>query len=308
MTNRRREAKFKYFQIPDGEDLLAVLGSAGIRMYGLDEVRRTVLPNHFHNLLELGICTVISVFPLLWMVIAATNKSVDVIAGKLTFGTNLMENYRNLIAQQPLWGNFLNSCKYTILVTIFSLIVSSLAGYAFEIYRDKAKEKMYAIVLMSMMIPFVALMVPLFRMYSRLGLLNTAVGFMLPSLATPLLIMMFRTNAKAFPVDIIEAARIDGLSEFGIFFRMYIPSMKSIFAAAGVVTFMNAWNNYLWAKVIMSDNTTQTMPMLISNLTSGYVTDYGMVMLSVLITTIPTAIVFFLLQKNFVEGITGSVK
>lgn len=256
----------------------------------------------------LGVTTVISVFPLLWMIIAATNKSVDVIAGKLSFGTSIMENYKNLVGQQPLWGSFLNSCKYTILVTVFALIVSSLAGYAFEIYRDKAKEKIYVIVLMSMMIPFVALMVPLFRMYSRLGLLNSAVGFMLPSLATPLLIMMFRTNAKAFPIDIIEAARIDGLSEFGIFFRMYIPSMKSIFAAAGVVTFMNAWNNYLWAKVIMSDNTTQTMPMLISNLISGYVTDYGMLMLAVLITTIPTAIVFFALQKHFVEGITGSVK
>lgn len=256
----------------------------------------------------LGICTVLSVFSLLWMIIAATNKSVDVIAGKLTFGTSLLENYKNLIAQQPLWGNFLNSCKYTILVTVFSLVVSSLAGYAFEIYRDRAKQKIYAIVLMSMMIPFVALMVPLFRMYSRMGLLNSALGFMLPSLATPLLIMMFRTNAKAFPIDMIEAARIDGLGEFGIFLRMYIPSMKAIFAAAGVVTFMNAWNNYLWAKVIMSDNSTQTMPMLISNLTAGYVTDYGMVMLAVLITTIPTAIVFFLLQKYFVEGITGSVK
>ena len=256
----------------------------------------------------LGIVTVVSVFPLLWMIIAATNKSVNVIAGKLTFGTYIAENYQNLIAQQPLWSSFLNSCKYTILVTAFALIVSSLAGYAFEIYRDKAKEKIYVVVLMSMMIPFVALMVPLFRMYSKLGLLNSAVGFMLPSLATPLLIMMFRTNAKAFPIDIIEAARIDGLSEFGIFLRMYIPSMKSIFAAAGVVTFMNAWNNYLWAKVIMSDNTTQTMPMLISNLISGYVTDYGMLMLAVLITTIPTAIVFFALQKYFVEGITGSVK
>ena len=89
---------------------------------------------------------------------------------------------------------------------------------------------------------------------------------------------------------------------------MYIPSMKSVFAAAGVVTFMNSWNNFLWAKVIMSDSSTQTMPMLISNLTSGYKTDYGMLMLAVLITTIPTAIVFFTLQKNFVEGITGSVK
>lgn len=254
------------------------------------------------------VCTIISVFPILWMVIAATNKSVDVIAGKLTFGTNLAENYRNLIEVQPLWGSFLNSCKYTILVTIFALIVSSLAGYAFEIYREKVKEKIYAVVLMSMMIPFVALMVPLFRMYSKIGLLNSAVGFMLPSLATPLLIMMFRTNAKAFPIDIIEAARIDGLSEFGIFLRMYIPSMKAIFAAAGVVTFMNAWNNYLWAKVIMSDNSTQTMPMLISNLTAGYNTDYGMIMLAVLFTTIPTAIVFFALQKYFVEGITGAIK
>ena len=183
-----------------------------------------------------------------------------------------------------------------------------MAGYGFEIYKSKGKEKVYAVILMTMMIPFVALMVPLFRMYSKLGLLNSVVGFMLPSLATPLLIMMFRTNAKAFPPAIMEAARIDGLSEFEIFLKMYIPSMKSIYAAAGVVTFMNSWNNFLWAKVIMSDTSTQTMPMMISNLTSGYKTDYGMLMLAVSITTIPTAIVFFALQKNFVEGITGSVK
>lgn len=256
----------------------------------------------------LSIVSIISVFPFFWMIVAATNKSIDVIGGKLTPGMNLLENYNTLVSQQPLWSSFWNSCKYTIAVTIFALFVSSLAGYGFEIYRDKLKEKMYALVLMTMMIPFVALMVPLFRMYSKLGLLNSVVGFMLPSLATPLLIMMFRTNAKAFPPSIIEASRLDGLSEFGIFFRMYIPSMKSVFAAAGVVTFMNSWNNFLWAKVIMSDDSTQTMPMLISNLTSGYMTDYGMLMLAVLITTVPTAIVFFALQKNFVEGITGSVK
>ena len=129
------------------------------------------------------VATIISVFPLLWMVIAATNKSVDVISGKLTFGANLIGNYKNLTAQQPLWSSFLNSCKYTILVTAFALIVSALAGYAFEVYRSKAKEKIYGLVLMTMMIPFVALMVPLFRMYSKMNLLNTAVGFMLPSLA-----------------------------------------------------------------------------------------------------------------------------
>ena len=252
--------------------------------------------------------SIISVFPLIWMVLAATNKSVDVVAGKLSIGTNLIENYKNLVAAQPLWTNFFNSCKYTILITIVAMIVSSLAGYSFIVYRDKAKNVVYKIIIMTMMIPFVALMVPLFQMYSKVGLLNSTIGFMLPSLATPLLIMMFRTGAQAFPKEIIEAARIDGLSEVGIFFRLFIPTMKSTYAAAAVVTFMNAWNNYLWAKVIMSDDSTQTMPMLISNLISGYVTDYGMLMLAVFMTTLPTAIVFFALQKNFVEGITGAVK
>lgn len=256
----------------------------------------------------LSLASVISVFPLLYMVIAATNRSIDVIAGKLTFGMNLLENYRNLLLVQPVWRSFWNSCKYALLVTVMALIVSSMAGYAFEIHKSKWKEVGYTLVLMTMMVPFVALMIPLFQMYSNIGLLDKAVGFMLPSIATPLLIMMFRTGAKSFPREIIEAARIDGSGEFQIFFRMFLPIMKSTYAAAAVVTFMNAWNNYLWAKVIMSSDKTQTMPMLISNLISGYVTDYGVLMLAVLITTIPTAIVFFALQKNFVEGITGAVK
>ena len=252
--------------------------------------------------------SILSVFPLVWMLIAATNKSVDVIAGKLTFGANLIENYRNLVSLQPVWSSFGNSCKYSLLVTVTALVISSMAGYAFEIYKSKWKELGYTIVLMTMMVPFVALMIPMFQMYSGAGLLNRAVGFMLPSIATPLLIMMFRTGAKSFPREIIEAARIDGLGEIRIFFQMFMPVMRSTYAAGAVVTFMNAWNNYLWAKVIMSNDTTQTMPMLISNLISGYVTDYGMLMLAVLLTTIPTAIVFFALQKNFVEGITGAVK
>ena len=258
--------------------------------------------------LFLVLASIISVFPLLWMVIAATNKSVDVIAGKLTIGTNLIENYKNLISLQPVWSSFWNSCKYSLLVTVTALVISSMAGYAFEIYKSKKTELCYTLVLMTMMVPFVALMIPLFQMYSSINLLDKALGFMLPSLATPLLIMMFRTGAKAFPRDIIEAARIDGLGEIRIFFKMFMPVMKPTYAAAAVVTFMNAWNNYLWAKVIMSSDETQTMPMLISNLISGYVTDYGMLMFAVLLTTIPTAVVFFALQKNFVEGITGAVK
>ena len=159
-----------------------------------------------------------------------------------------------------------------------------------------------------MMIPFAAIMIPMFRMFSTLKMVNTMTAFMLPSIATPFMIMMFRQNARSFPVDIIEAARIDGLNEVRIFFQMFIPTMKSTYAAAAVITFMNAWNSYLWPKVIMTDNKAMTMPMLIANLITGYVTDYGMLMCGVLFCSIPTMIVFFVLQKQFAEGITGAVK
>ena len=164
------------------------------------------------------------------------------------------------------------------------------------------------IVLLSMMVPFVAIMVPLYQMFSKFGILNSTLGFILPTISTPLLIMLFRQSARSFPKDIIEAARMDGLSEFQIFYRMFIPTMKSTYAAAMTITFMAAWNSYLWPKVIMTNKTSITMPMLVANLKEGYVTDYGILMLAVFLCTIPTAIVFFLLQRNFTEGITGAVK
>ena len=122
--------------------------------------------------------------------------------------------------------------------------------------------------------------------------------------------MMFRQNSRNFPTEIMEAARVDGVSEFGIFWKIYMPIMKATYAAAAVITFMNAWNSYLWPKVVMTDNRAQTMPMLIANLSSGYVTDYGELMMGVLFCSVPTMVIFFILQKQFAEGIfdhTGAV-
>ena len=110
--------------------------------------------------------------------------------------------------------------------------------------------------------------------------------------------MMFRQNSRNFPIDTMEAARIDGLNEFQIFYRMYMPMMKSTYAAAAVITFMNAWNSYLWPRVILTDPKAQTMPLLIANLASGYTTDYGLLMMGVLFCSVPTMIVFFILQNS----------
>lgn len=101
---------------------------------------------------------------------------------------------------------------------------------------------------------------------------------------------------------------MDGLREFQIFFRMFFPTMKSTYAAAAVITFMNAWNAYLWPVVCMTNGKTLNMVMLIANTTGGYVIDYGLIMMAVLFCSIPTMVVFFVLQKQFAEGITGAVK
>ena len=267
-------------------------------------IQRRLIPAY----LFLIIISFISVFPLLWMISAATNTSLDVARGKIMFGTYAMQNFKNLIASQNLAGAMGNSFLYAIVQTVISMFVCSLAGFGFELYHDKNKDRLFSILLLAMMVPQVATMVPLFKMMSRAGLLNSVWAFILPSISTPFLIMMFRQNSRNFPNDLMQAARIDGLSETGIFFRMYVPIMKSTYAAAAVITFMNAWNAYLWPKVVMTDNRAQNMPMLIANIASGYSIDYGMLMMGVLFCSIPTMIVFFVLQKQFAEGITGAVK
>ena len=267
-------------------------------------IQRRLVPAYIF----LIIISFISVFPLLWMISAATNTSLDVARGKIMFGTYAMQNFKNLIASQNLAGAMGNSFLYAVVQTVISMFVCSLAGFGFELYHDKNKDRLFSILLLAMMVPQVATMVPLFKMMSRAGLLNSVWAFILPSISTPFLIMMFRQNSRNFPNDLMQAARIDGLSEMGIFFRMYVPIMKSTYAAAAVITFMNAWNAYLWPKVVMTDNRAQTMPMLIANIASGYSIDYGMLMMGVLFCSIPTMIVFFVLQKQFAEGITGAVK
>lgn len=256
----------------------------------------------------LTIVSLLSVFPILWMAISATNTSKDVVAGRMMPGTYLIENFKNLAASQNVDGAMFNSFKYSIMLTLLSLLICSLAGYGFEIFHDKGKDTVMSIILLAMMVPFAATMIPLFQMFSKAGWLNSTIGFILPTISTPFLIMLFRQSARSFPHDIMEAARIDGVSEIGIFFKMFFPTMRSTYAAAMTITFMNAWNSYLWPKVIMTDDKSITMPMLVANLKAGYMTDYGMLMLGVLLCSIPTVIIFFILQKSFAEGITGAVK
>ena len=267
-------------------------------------IQRRLIPSYIF----LIICALVSVFPLFWMLTAATNTTLEVAQGKLWFGTNAAVNFKNLLNSADLWRSMWNSFFYATVQTVLCLLICSLAGFGFELYHTKGKDILFGILLLAMMIPGVATMIPLFTMMSRMKLLNTAWGFALPAIATPFMIMMFRQNSRNFPVEIMNAARIDGLSETGIFFKIYMPVMKSTYAAAAVITFMNAWNAYLWPRVVLNKSNAQTMPILIANLANGYTIDYGMLMMAVLFCSLPTIIIFFILQKQFAEGITGAVK
>lgn len=262
----------------------------------------------------LTVAAIISIFPFLWMIVSSTNKSVDVTKGRLLPGGHFMENLTNLLNTVDLVPALVNSAKISIITTVLGMLIASLAGYGFEIYQSKAKDYLFNFLLLSMMIPFAALMVPLFRMFGMISQTAPMVGIdtisavILPTVTTAFLIFFFRQSTKMFPKDILEAGRIDGLTELGVFFRIYIPTMKTTYAAAAIITFMASWNSYLWPLVVLQSPENQTIPLLISVLGSSYSPDYGVIMTAIVIATLPAALIFFIMQKHFVAGMMGSVK
>ncbi|MDP4105897.1 MAG: carbohydrate ABC transporter permease, partial [Bacillota bacterium] len=177
--------------------------------------------------LFLFVASIISIFPFLWMIISSTNKSVDVTKGAMLPGSFFVQNFQHLLSSNPLGTALWNSAKISIITTLLSMLIASLAGYGFEIYKSKAKDIVFNILLLSMMIPFAALMVPLFRMFASISEVAPGIGIdtitavILPTVTTAFLIFFFRQSTKMFPKEILEAARIDGETELGIFFRIY---------------------------------------------------------------------------------------
>lgn len=249
-----------------------------------------------------------SVFPFFWMAAATTNSTVDIVKGKLWFGTYFFENFKVLIRETGILRALWNSMRNSIAGTVSSLFVCSMAGYGFQIFRDKAKDRLMSALLLSMMVPFAAVMIPLYRMFSRAHMLNTMAAFVLPSVSTAFLIFFFRQSAQGFPMELVQAARVDGLGEFGIYLRIFSPVMAPTFAAAAIVNFMAHWNDYMWPLVIQQTRESQTMALLTAALVDPYDTNYGELMLAVTIYTIPMLILFITQQRRFIAGVLGSVK
>ncbi len=258
--------------------------------------------------LFLGVAAFLSLFPFFWMVISSTNTSIDIISGKTSFGGAFATNVANFFTLVDVPLVFWNSAKVAVLATLATIIVSSLAGYGFEMFRSKARDRIYSLVLLTLMVPFAALMIPLFMMMAKTGLINTHIAIVLPTVASAFIIFYFRQSTKAFPTELRDAAKVDGLKEWQIFLYIYVPVMRSTYAAALVIVFMTNWNSYLWPLIVLQSNETKTITLVVSSLASAYYPDYGVVMIGTILATLPTLIIFFLMQRQFVQGMLGSVK
>ncbi|MFZ5352336.1 MAG: carbohydrate ABC transporter permease [Bacillota bacterium] len=258
--------------------------------------------------LFLIIAAIVSLFPFYWMLAGSTNNAIDVIKGKMTFGGQLINNLRILFTSYNMSGVLFNSLKVSLITVAGTLIVTSMAAYGFEIFRSKAREKAYGAVLLSMMVPFAALMIPLFKLIVRFGLLNKHSALILTSIASVFILFFFRQSFKSFPKEIIQAARVDGAGEIRIFFSIVMPTMKSTYAAAAIYAFMTSWNAYLWPLIVLQSDKQKTVTLLISSLSSAYFPEYGVIMTAIVLATLPMIIIFFTLQNYFVQGMTGSVK
>ena len=220
------------------------------------------------------------------------------------------DNYKLLFSgETPYFTWFLNSLKLTLVQTVLTLFVSAFVGYGFAMYDFRFKNLLFTCVLFVMMIPLEIIMLPLYKLCISLKLMNSIWGIVLPTVAMPMPIFFFRQYLRGIPRDFVDAARIDGCSEYGIFFRVIFPLMKPSIASMGIFVGMNSWNSFLWPMLIIRSNDKITLPIGLSSLITPYGNNYDVLLAGAVFAVIPIIVLFFIFQKYFIAGMTaGGVK
>ena len=218
-------------------------------------------------------------------------------------------NYRNLWKTVPYNRYFVNSIFIATASTLLTLFFCSLGGYAFAKYKFRGQKILFGILLASMMVPFQVLLVPLFGLMYDIGWLNSYKAIIIPFSVGAFGVFLMRQFIVTIPSELLDAARIDGCSEFGIYYRVVLPIIKPALGALTIYSFLGSWNGYLWPLIILRDEVKYTLPIGLANLVGIYRQDYGMLMAGTLLSLMPIVILFLAMQREFVQGITlGGVK
>jgi multiple sugar transport system permease protein len=221
----------------------------------------------------------------------------------------IFEQYEKLFSRLNVGINFFNSFFLSVSITLISLFFNSMAGFAFAKYRFKGKKHLFNLLMSSMVIPAQVTMLPLFLMLKSMGLINTYFAIIIPGLANMFGIFLIRQYALSIPDSLIEAARIDGASDFQIYIRVMLPLAKPILVTLAIFTFMTIWNDFLWPLIVLTDSSMYTLPVALANLMGEHSRDPELMMAGSVLTIIPVLIVFLVLQKYYIKGIMmGSVK
>ena len=206
-----------------------------------------------------------------------------------------------------LW--YKNSVILTVLQTSLTLLVSAWVGYGFAMYNFKGKDLLFTCLLLILMIPFEILMLPMYSQANAMGLLDSIWGIMLPYLAHASSIFFFRQFLVGIPREIVDAGRVDGATEYGIFFRLMLPIMKPAISAMAILVGMGSWNNFLWPMLVLRSGEKYTLAIGLNTLLTPYGNNYDILIAGSCFSIIPILVLFLFAQKYFIEGMTmGSVK
>jgi lactose/L-arabinose transport system permease protein len=258
-----------------------------------------------YSIIIIGV--IVSLFPFYWMFIGATNSSADIFSfpPKMVPGNSFMKNLSALNEQIDLPRVIFNSFFVAITYTIFTLALSSITGYAFAKFEFKGRNYLFGAILLTMMLPGQATMIPLFDIMKAFGWLNSYKAVIIPGIASAFGIFLMRQNMLKVPDSLIEAARIDGCGEFAIFYKIVLPTMRPSIAALGIYMFMAQWGNFMWQLIVLNDSSMKTLPVALSSLVGLSRVDYGQVLLGASLSTLPVIAIFLILQKQFISGILG---
>lgn len=259
----------------------------------------------------LVITALITLAPFIWMLSAsfmhdghANTYPPRFLPDQFTF-----EQYKTLFVRLNLTRNLINSVVVSVMVTSVSLFLNSMAGYAFAKFRFRGKDQLFNLLLSSMIIPAQVTMLPLFLMLKYMGFINTYMAILIPGLANIFGIFLIRQYAISIPDSLIEAARMDGATDFQIYRLVILPLITPILVTLAIFTFMGTWNDFLWPLIALTDNSMYTLPVSLANLMGEHTKDPELMMAGSVLTILPVLIVFLALQKYYIKGIMmGSVK
>ena len=260
------------------------------------------------------IVALITILPLLLLFVSSFRPGSDLMRYGLNFDVNWatanLDNYQLLFSGQNNYFTwYKNSLVITVVQVVLALLLSACVGYGFAMYNFKFKNALFACVLVVMMIPTEVIILPLYQLVIKLGIMDSMSGIILPYVVVPMLIFFFRQYLSGIPKDFLDAARVDGCTEYGIFARIMVPLMKPSFAAMGIYQGMSSWNNFLWPMIVVRSQTKITLPVGLQSLMSPYGNNYDILIAGSCFAIVPILILFICFQSYFIEGMTaGGVK